>query len=138
MSLRDQLDAVRSTQGELTPATVVKAAEPDDHPLHGRFEWNDTVAGHEYRKVQAAELIRSVRVSYGEPRQDGEKKSVRAFVPVRGTDRSSAYEPIEEVVQDEFARKLLLQECRREWESFKRKYGDLEEFAEIVNLQLTA
>lgn len=130
-SLREQLQAVRAERGSLTPETVVEAARPESHPLHSRFEWDDSVAGHEYRKVQAAELIRSVRVTYGKE-SDGQPKSVRAFVPVRGESPQSVYEPIEEVMQDDFSRRLVLQQCRREWLTFERKFGHLEEFASIV------
>ena len=134
-NLREQLNRVRADRGRLTPESVVEAATPEDHPLHSRFEWNDSVAGHEYRKVQAAELIRSVRVTYAETR-DGEPKSVRAFVAVRGEAASSTYEPIGEVVEDEFARRLLLQQCRREVAALERKYGHLQEFAEIMGRQI--
>lgn len=130
-SLREQLQFIRAERGALTPEVVVEAAKPRTHPLHCRFEWNDKVAGHEYRKVQAAELIRSVRVTYGKE-SDGQPKSVRAFVPVRGESPQSTYEPIEDVMQDDFSRRLVLQQCRREWLTFERKYGHLEEFALIV------
>lgn len=131
MSLRDQLNDVRREFGALTPANVVEAATPEDHPLHSRFEWDDAVAGHEYRKVQAGELIRSVRVSYQQP-SGPERRSVRAFVSVRRERAEPSYEPVEEVVANEFSRQLLLNECRREWATFERKYGDLKEFAQIV------
>jgi hypothetical protein len=135
MSLRDQLQAIYNERGELTPATVVHAATPPEHPLHERFEWNDKVAAHEHRKNQAAEMIRSVKVTYGEPQANGEKKSVRAFVAVRGDGPSSRYEPVEKAMTDDFTRQLLLAECKREWRAFERKYGDLEEFAAIVGLK---
>ena len=129
-SLRDQLTAIYRESGELTPGGVVAAATPVDHPLHDRFEWDDSVAGHEYRKVQASELIRSVKIVYRET-PAGEPVRVRAFSSVRD-DKQQAYRPTEEVLSDEFSRRLLLNECRREIESLKRRYGHLEEFAALL------
>lgn len=45
--------------GNLTPDAVVEAARPKAHPLHHRFEWDDSVAGHKYRLDQARALIRT-------------------------------------------------------------------------------
>lgn len=48
--------------GRLEPATVVQAAHHPDHPLHDHFEWDDSVAAHQWRLVQARNLITSIRV----------------------------------------------------------------------------
>lgn len=134
-SLKEQLLAVREQYGALTPENVLQAARPADSPLHSRFEWDDSVAADEYRKVQARDLIRSVRVRYQLPGR--EPTSVRAFVSVP-RDPKPVYEPAEEVAQDDFARKIVLQAMRREWEALKAKYGDFSEFFELVKADLEA
>lgn len=48
--------------GRLTPRAVVDAARDENHPLHGEFEWDDTVAAEAYRLDQARQLIADVRV----------------------------------------------------------------------------
>ena len=48
--------------GGLTSSRVVAEATPEGSALHPLFEWNDGVAGHEYRLIQARQLIRSVAV----------------------------------------------------------------------------
>lgn len=134
-NLREQLSHIYSQRGRLTPDIVVQEATPESSPLHHRFEWNDAVAGHEFRKVQAADLIRSVRVTYTEPKTN-ENRSVRAFVALRPdsstTDTRPSYEPIEKVLENPDSRELLLKQCRTEWASFERRYKDLEEFDLIV------
>lgn len=129
--LRTQLTAIYRDRGELTPDVVVAAATPKAHPLHSRFEWDDAVAGHEYRKVQAAELIRSVKVTYSET-PAGEAKRVRAFTSTMAEGGRPVYRPTKEVLQDEFSRNLLLRELQREMDRMKQRYGHLEEFARIV------
>lgn len=134
MSLRDELQKIYDTQQKLTPPVVVNEASDPSSVLHHRFEWDDKVAGHKYRLVQAAELIRSVKITYAKS-ADGADKTVRAFVTTRSdADPANAtYRPTEEIVADPLTRQMLLRECEREWRRFEAKYGHLEEFAQIVN-----
>lgn len=126
--LRSQLLAIREKRQALTPQIVVDEARPEDHPLHHRFEWDDAIAGEAYRRVQAAELIRSVRVTYRKDERRGDRQ-VRAFVAIR---KDNTYEPIEEVIEDDFARQLLLAEYERALREIKTRYGHLKEFIEIA------
>lgn len=136
MSLREQMQKVYDTHGKLTPAIVVDEASDPDHPLHNRFEWDDSIAGGKYRESQAAEMIRQITVVYAEE-SDGTKKRVRAFHAVSRPD-GNTYVPVEEIAQNEFSRQLLLQEAERAWKDLKRKFGDLDEFMARVKAELAA
>jgi hypothetical protein len=127
--LRALLTQVRHDKGKLTATTLVAAAKPATHPLHDRFEWNDKVAGQKYRLVQAAELIRSVKFRYVD---EPEPREVNVFHSLPRTNGGREYVPVEEVVEDEFSRQLVLREMRREWLAFKRRYEHLAEFAELT------
>lgn len=127
--LRSELLAIREGNGELTPAAVVAAATPEDHPLHSQFEWDDTVAGRKYRIIQARELIRVVKETYIDGQGNPEK--TRFFVSV-SRPTGMAYEPAGEVVQDEFASKLVLQSMEREWRQLKRRYERFSQFRDMI------
>lgn len=131
-SLRGHLDAIYEQRRELTPAVVVDAASKPKHPLHHRFEWDDTVAGHKYRLVQAADLIRSVKMVYVSDKSGD--RSVRAFTAIRPEEQPErmVYRPTDELLKDDFSRRLILRDCQRELLTIERKYGHLEEFAEMV------
>lgn len=130
MNLRDQLQTIYKTNKELTPRLVVDAARDASHPLHGRFEWDDSIAGEKYRQQQASELIRSVRVRYVE---GGEQRDVRAFVAIPRTDEpASNYMPVEEVAADDFARTLLLKQAERDWKTLRSRYAHLREFFQLI------
>lgn len=135
--LRSTLTQIYQKNGELTPQLVVDEARPKTAPLHNRFEWNDKVAGEAYRRAQAAELIRSVRINFADA-TTGERKYVRAFSSVRqaGEAERGGYAPTEELVQDELATKLMLRECQREIADLRRKYGHLEEFVTLIRAEL--
>ncbi|AMS03941.1 hypothetical protein BJD58_gp41 [Gordonia phage UmaThurman] len=132
--LRSQLTSIYQQRGELTPQSVVDEARPDEHPLHHRFEWDDAVAGEAYRRVQASELIRSVKVVYNET-PAGERKSIRAFSSLSQADdpERRGYAPTEELVENELTRAILLRNLEREIGSLKRKYGHLREFSDVMS-----
>lgn len=134
--LRDEMEAIRSTYGDLTPAVVVAAATPDDHPLHHRFEWDDKIAGPKYREMQAAALIRVVHITY---RKGDEERKVRAYQAIPSEESPACrYEPTEEVLEDPFRRQLVLTNMEREWKSLRRRYEHLAEFASMIRKDLDA
>lgn len=127
--LRSVLTAQYEKHGELTPQIVVEEARPKTAPLHGHFEWNNDVAGEKYRLVQAAELIRSVRISFSD-NNTGERKSVRAFHSLReaGDADRTGYAPTDEILADELATRILQQSFKREIADLQRKYGHLDDY----------
>jgi len=130
--LRSVLTAQYERHGELIPQTVVDEARPKAAALHDRFEWDNKLAGEKFRLVQAAELIRSVRIVFSD-NATGERKSVRGFHSLHqaGSDRGG-YVPTEEIVRDELAVRLLLRELKRDIADLRAKYGHLEEFVAVV------
>lgn len=130
--LRDQLAMIHQAHGKLTPHLVLETARDPQHPLHSRFEWNDSLAAERYRLAQAHELIRSVRVVY---RSTQGERSVRAFQAVRAPT-GYVYEPAEKVLRDPFTTQLILNEMRREWEQLRARYEDFKEFAEMVRADI--
>jgi hypothetical protein len=132
--LRAALTRIYEANGELTAQHVVDEARPETSELHHRFEWDDGVAGEAYRRVQAAELIRSVRIQFAVDPKSSERKYIRAFQSLNqsGDAERSGYIPTEEIVQDELATKILLNQFKREIGDLKRKYGHLAEFADII------
>lgn len=129
--LHQQLLEIRAARGQLTAQDVVDVARDETSPLHSRFEWNDKIAGEAYRRAQAAELIRTVKISYAET-PEGDQRWVRAWSAFPESPDQQGYVPTEEVMQDPFASKLLLRQAERELKAFQRKYGHLKEFADLV------
>lgn len=125
-SLRDVMVSIHQQHKRLTAELVVEAATPADHPLHNRFEWDDSVAGHKYRLHQATELIRSIEVNFV---VDETPVRVRQWHAVR---RDSSYESIADVVQDEFSTQLILRQAEREWTQLWERYQHLAQFVELV------
>lgn len=133
--LREQLQSVYDQHGQLTPALVVVAARAETHPLHSRFEWDDSVAGERYRQAQASELIRAVRIAYVDGK--GRGQSVRAYQSVRG-QTGYRYEPTADVAADPVLSQIVLMDMRREWKALQARYGHFSEFVSMVQADLNA
>lgn len=133
--LRDQLLAVRQQHGKLTPQVVVDTARNPEHPLHSRFEWNDSVAGEAWRCHQAHELIRKVKVVYQEADETRPEKAVRGFLAIRAAE-GYVFDPVEEVAEDPFRQKLALADMEREWKALYKRYQEFGEFLDMVRRDL--
>jgi hypothetical protein len=131
--LRNELTGLYQQHGELTPQIVVDEARPVDAPLHDRFEWDNDVAGEKYRLVQAAQLIRAVRIEYTTPGSE-EKKFIRAFSSLHESSdgEQEGYAPTEVILENEITRRILLRNMDRDIRALKTKYGHLAEFAEMM------
>lgn len=130
-SVRDELRRIHDmNNGQLTPDLVVKAAKPANAPLHNRFEWNDTIAGHKYRLRQAADLIREQRIEYA--RDARGSKTVRAYTSTyeAGSPNRGAYQATEDVMVNDFSAAIVLRNFERALADLKRQFGHLKEFGE--------
>lgn len=133
--LRDHLTAIRAEHGVLTAPVVVGVARDPGHPLHDRFEWDDTIAGERFREHQARELIRSVRIKYTD--DQGGASDLRGFVSVsRGDVPAREYVPVDEVATDPVLAALALRDAEREWRELLARYQHLEAFIAIVRRDL--
>lgn len=135
MSLRDHLQGIYDQHSKLTAELVVSLATDEAHPLHSRFEWDDTVAGPKYREVQAADLIRSVKVVYREATETEPARSTRAWVATRSPDTPHGYEPIEKVAADPLLRAMTLRQMERDVRDLKRRYSEFDEFWRMLGAE---
>ncbi len=130
--LKQMLTSIYTQHKQLTPQLVVDEARDEQHPLHHRFEWDNHLAGEAYRRIQAAELIRSVRIVYA-TNETGEPRSVRAFSSLHDSaDTRTGYMPTEQLVENDVTRRILLKQLERDISALTTKYGHLEEFADII------
>lgn len=127
--------------GHITPQIVLDEARIKTSPLHSYFEWNNSAAAEKFRLVQAAALIRRIKVTI--EAQPERTINVRAFVNVDKsmTDNdedeselvaSSVYVTVQEALTSTNYRAQLLNDCNRDIAAFRSKYAALEEAAGIL------
>lgn len=124
----DALEKIREKNGgTLTPDAVVTASKPKAAPLHSEFEWDDSVAGHQWRINQARQIVRSVALV-----DEGVSEAPRAFVSVQGSDEEGrAYVSIEAAMSRDDWREQVLRDALAEALSWQRRYQSFKELAEI-------
>jgi hypothetical protein len=132
MNLRDTFLEILDRDGHLDPEAIHDEVADPAHPLHGRYEWDDSVAGRNYRLMQIRSDIRKVVITAISP-TTGEPRRLRMFTSLRqagGID--PVYVTTESVMRDPTAAKILKNECRRAIAELKRKYDSLEDFEELI------
>ena len=114
--------------GLLPPPKVIKAAEPVSSILHKKFEWNNAIAGHEYRLWQARQLLACVYINIS-PRTE-KVQEVQAFVSLV-TDRKNdgGYRSIIDVLSDSDLRNQLIRDALADMQIFTDRYQTLRELA---------
>jgi hypothetical protein len=130
-TVREILMEIRQeNDGVLTPEIVLERARAEDHPLHNRFVWDDEKAAERYRRSQAHQLIRSVKITY--VKRDGGVDTIRAFQAVRQPS-GFVYEPTEDVAHNDVLSRIILQEMQRDWLLMRKRWESYREFWEMVS-----
>lgn len=116
-----------TTDGQLTPGTVVSAAKAPRHPLHPYFEWDDTKAAKAFRLDQARALIRSIRVED----EDTEEGHAPAFISI--ADKGGfRYHTTESVKNSEKLQAIILVQAERDLAAFERRYKELLDICALI------
>ena len=132
-AVEEALEDVLLKHGRLTGEVVVKEAEDPAHPLHDRFDWDDSDAAAKWRVHQAEGLIRSIKVRRVTP--TGDSQVYRRFVSRReiGEVAPGEFVTVESVVGNPDREDALLRQMMREIETLRRRYSAYEDlFAEAL------
>ena len=125
------LQKVRESS-ELTAGAVVLAAQEKKHPLHKAFEWDDSVAGEQWRLHTARTLIRSIEVIHDEaPNVATRAYEVTTQEAHLDHPERKVYRTVEEILRDPVSRDELLGNAIRDAIAFRRKYNALSELSKI-------
>lgn len=119
--------------GILQPVSVVDAARAPESPLHSQFQWDDSVAAHQHRLFQARQLIRVCVTMI----PNGNSDSPDCVWVSLKQDRilpNGGYRPLVTVLSNATLREALLAEALSELETFKEKYGRLQELSELFRV----
>lgn len=124
------IELLRKQQhGELTPKDVVEDARNPNSPLHSFFEWNDGEAADQYRLQQARGLIRAVVAIY--TREDAPAVRTKAYVHINEPG-AQHYREASHALSQERTREMVLRRALDELIQWKRRYKDLQEFAQLI------
>jgi hypothetical protein len=116
-----------AAQGAITAQELVDAARPADSPAHSAFEWDDSIAGENWRKLTARKYIRITKVDFEDRREQ------LIHVPAIKSNEPGQYKPISVVVQniDEF--QLALSQLLAKQRAAASAVAELRRAAESTN-----
>lgn len=124
------LDELSELGDEYSLSDVVEKAKDENSEMHSIFEWDDSVAGEEYRKIQAGKMVRNLVIVRNDETE--EKTNVRYIVSTG--KRDGTYTPTRLVIRNQDAYEELLKRALAELRAFKEKYSTLSELEEILAL----
>lgn len=124
---REIQDIEAANNGKLHAELLIDAAQNPQSSFHDKFEWDDTVAGHEWRKVQARHLITAFRIIHPET-----KVEIQAFTSLE-VDRVSGggYRRTEQVLQSKDLRVEMVWTALHQLMQLEAKYHYIQELARI-------
>ncbi|WP_103173783.1 hypothetical protein [Paracoccus sp. SY] len=118
-------------KGELTPKDVLDDARNPNSPLHSFFEWSDSEAAEQYRLQQARGLIRAVVAVYVSDDRPAVRAKAYVHIPEPGAQH---YREATHAMSHAKTREMVLRRALDELIGWKRRYRDLEEFAQLVTV----
>lgn len=122
----EALEDTYNKHGAVTAENVLDDNRDEGKPLHGCFEWNNDIAGEKYRLEQAKKIIRSIVVVQQTDHE--EREPVRFYV---SCGKSHEYHPMNIVLESKDMRAEMLDNAKRDFDNFKRKYSTLVDLAEF-------
>lgn len=129
---RAELDAIQASDPErlLKPVAVVETATDPANALHPYFEWNDDVAGHQYRVNQARALIRTVYIL--PPPETSQPQLVYVSLLPDRSKPGGGYRTVAEVLVDDILREEMLQTCLMGLRAWMWRYRQFQELVQSV------
>jgi hypothetical protein len=121
-----------AAQNRLTPQALVDTARPDISPIHPFYEWDDSIAGEQYRLEQARSHVRCVRrVENTVPIKD--QPIIREYHSVRDPDSGTQYQPLRVVARNPLYYQQVLADAKTEIRAWRAKYASLNELFPIIS-----
>ncbi len=132
------LSNLQERAGYVTPSLIVDSSRTEESPLHNYFEWDDSIAGEQYRRVQAGTILRTIVLVKASGVEEEEPIRVRAFMNIQEEDDEgdvrSMFMSVGRVMENDSYRNYVLEQALRELGSFRRKYAQLKELDDVFSV----
>jgi len=101
------------------------------HIIHGLIEWDDTIAGEEFRLQQVRNIVNHVTI---EIKEIGDGLPVRAFFSVTKQDNGEnvVYVDLNQTFSDDYYRSQVISRAKSELSNWQERYHQYNELRGIV------
>ena len=128
-------DEIFSISDTPTKEEIVEKAKDASTEMHDLFEWDDTVAAHEYRKEQAGLILRNLKVEFVQ--NEGQERPLIS-TPVKlfygNPVEKEGFAAITTIMQNKDMYDQLLERAKMEIKSFRKKYAMLKELESLFDV----
>jgi len=121
-----EIERIENIYGALTPENVLKASESSDSILHALFQWDNSLAAHQFRLQQARTLINNIEVKVI---SNGEERRVSVFEIVNVGD-GRVYKSIQNMDSKDI--EFVKKQVRREISYLKNKLSAYQEMERTI------
>lgn len=124
----------------VTPKQMVDAARPKRSEIHGYFEWDDSVAGEQWRMQQARKMLGAIVIVYERP--DGSEVKTRAFHHVHVVrvddaddvvDDTRGFVPARVVWSSPELSQAVLADARRQLQAWIARFKEYRDLSDAVS-----
>lgn len=122
-----------------TPTTdeIVEMASDPETESWKLFDWDNEVAGRKWRKEQARQVMRVLKVTFVNDEHEPEEP-IRTIQPVRmfygNPDGSEGFTSIVKIMENKDMYAQLLDSAKCELQAFRKKYNMLKELGPIFEM----
>ena len=127
----EECEKIEKKNGAVTANALVDSARAKSSMIHELFEWDDKVAGEQWRLQQAKVVLSCLKITM-KTEDDQPPKKVRAFINTNPERSKGIYMNIEDALSNEESRAGVLIRARRELNSFLDKYSDIDELKDVI------
>jgi hypothetical protein len=125
---------IEENEGKEVPQRIVDSARDETSPMHFYFEWDDEIAGEQWRLSQARYMARAIVIIQ---KSDKKTSSIRAFVCISNSEdnentKESRYAFSITALQDEKMYQNLLKNAMKQLIQWKKQYENFKEFRNII------
>jgi hypothetical protein len=117
---------------------LVALAKPAKSPIHKDFEWDDTIAGHQYRLEQARNILRSIMVVYTNGESTEPTRAYHHVVVEIDGEMVPAYVPSKVVWESPDLAAQVIDDAKRELATWAKRYKEYESLSEAHGLVTSA
>lgn len=126
-----ECEKIEKRDGVITSESLLDSARDSKSKIHKLFEWDDAVAGEQWRLQQARNVLHNLKVTVIKT-EDEEPKKIRAYMNTNPARAKGTYMNVNEALSKVDAREGILIRAKKELIAFVDKYSELEELSDVT------
>lgn len=124
-------EEIERRDGSISSSSLVEEARDESSEIHALFEWDDKIAGEQWRLQQAKIVLSCLKVTVKDS-DDEMPRKIRAFVNTNPERSKGVYMNIEDAMSNYDTRNGVILRAKKELMAFLDKYSSIKELDELV------